>query len=64
MEYIQYVTYFLIMIGVSWSSYRIGNREGGEKMIDMLERVGIIIVDQNDNVQPNKMYDPDYQVKK
>lgn len=46
------------MIGAAWSSYLIGVNDGGAKMIDMLEMVGIINVDDNDNVTPNKLYNP------
>ena len=55
---IEYVVYGLVMIGVSWSSYCIGIKDGGAKMIDMLEMIGILNVDEHDNVSPNKAYDP------
>lgn len=55
MEYL--ITLFAI-IGVGYTSYIIGLREGGAKMIDSLEYLEIIIVDKDDNVWPNKRYDP------
>jgi|TARA_B110000908_G_scaffold164769_1_gene213238 hypothetical protein len=44
------------MIGVGYTSYIIGLKEGGAKMIDSLEYLEIIIVDEDDNVVPNKDY--------
>ena len=44
------------MIGVGYTSYIIGLKEGGAKMIDSLEYLEIIIVDKDDNVVPNKDY--------
>ena len=61
MEYLIFVT---VVIGVGWSSYKIGLKEGGEGMIAMLEVLGIIYTDENDDVQPNKLYEPTYRVKK
>jgi|TARA_R110002167_G_scaffold22788_12_gene81356 hypothetical protein len=55
---IEYTAFFVLMIGAAWSSYLIGVKDGGAKMIDMLEIVGIINVDDNDNVTPNKLYNP------
>lgn len=55
MEYL--ITLFAV-IGVGYTSYIIGLKEGGAKMIDSLEFLGIIIVDKDDNVQPNKQYNP------
>ena len=46
------------MIGVGYTSYIIGLKEGGSKMIDSLEYLEIVIVDEDDNVWPNKLYDP------
>lgn len=61
MEYLIFAT---VIIGVGWSSYKIGLKEGGENMIGMLEMLGIIYTDENDDVQPNKLYEPTYRVKK
>ena len=61
MEYLIFAT---VIIGVGWSSYKIGLKEGGEKMIGMLEILGIIYTDENDDIHPNKLYEPTYRVKK
>lgn len=52
----EYFIGFIIISGTAWTSYKIGMRDGGAKMIDMLENIGIIKVDSNDNVTPNKTY--------
>jgi hypothetical protein len=52
--------YFIMLfgiVGVGYTSYMIGLRDGGAKMIDSLEFLKIIVVDENDNVAPNKSYD-------
>lgn len=60
----EYLIFSTVIIGVGWSSYKIGLKEGGEKMIGMLEILGIIYTDENDNIHPNKLYEPSYRVKK
>lgn len=60
----EYIIFVCCILGVGWTSYKIGIKEGGEKMIDVLEAIGIITVDENDDVHPNKLYEPTYQVKK
>ncbi len=60
----EYFIFASCILGVGWTSYKIGMKEGGEKMIGMLEILGIIYTDENDNVHPNKLYEPTYRVKK
>jgi len=60
----EYLIFSTVIIGVGWSSYKIGLKEGGEKMIGMLEILGIIYTDENDDIHPNKLYEPTYRVKK
>jgi len=60
----EYLIFSTVIVGVGWSSYKIGLKEGGEKMIGMLEILGIIYTDENDDVHPNKLYEPTYRVKK
>ena len=60
----EYIILVCCILGVGWTSYKIGLKEGGEKMIGMLEVIGIIYTDEDDNVHPNKLYKPTYQVKK
>lgn len=54
----EYFITAMAVIGVGYTSYIIGLKEGGAKMIDSLEYIGIIIVDEEDNVWPNKQYNP------
>ena len=60
----EYLIFSTVIIGVGWSTYKIGLKEGGEKMIGMLEILGIIYTDENDDIHPNKLYEPSYRVKK
>lgn len=60
----EYFIFVSCILEVGWSSYKIGLREGGEKMIEMLELLDIIYTDKDDNVHPNKLYEPTYRVKK
>lgn len=60
----EYLIFSTVIVGVGWSSYKIGLKEGGEKMIEMLEILGIIYTDENDDIHPNKLYEPSYRVKK
>ena len=60
----EYLIFSTVVVGVGWSSYKIGLKEGGEKMIGMLEILGIIYTDENDDIHPNKLYEPSYRVKK
>jgi len=46
----------LCIIGCGLSSYKRGIRDGGAMMIDMLEDIGVVVVDENDNVKPNMSY--------
>jgi len=40
----EYIAAGCVVIGVGWTSYLIGVKDGGAKMIDMLELLKIIIV--------------------
>ena len=55
----EYIAAGCVVIGVGWTSYLIGVKDGGAKMIDMLELLKIIIVDEHDQVSPNKQYGND-----
>ena len=51
---LEYLLIFSIsIIGVGYTSYRIGIREGSENMLIMLENTDIIKMDFNGNVIPN-----------
>ena len=50
---LEYLLIFSVcIIGVGYSSYRIGIREGSENMLEMLENTDIIKMDFNGNVVP------------
>ena len=52
MEYVL----FILIIGVGWSSYNIGIREGSEKMIDKLHEIGVITYDEKGRIKPNPFF--------
>ena len=56
------IEYFIIMIvciiGVGYTSWKLGVQEGSEKMVEMLENIGIITIDDYGNVVPNKEFKP------
>lgn len=56
------IEYFIVLavcvMGVGYTSWKIGIQEGSEKMVEMLENIGIITVDSYGNVMPNKEYIP------
>ena len=59
-----YLILFASIIGVGYTSYKIGHFEGSAKMLEMLEHIGIIYYDKDDNVMPNSSYRPKNRVKK
>jgi len=59
-----YLILFASIIGVGYTSYKIGCFEGSAKMLEMLEHIGIIYYDKEDNVMPNSSYRPKNRVKK
>jgi|TARA_R110002153_G_scaffold269901_1_gene435860 hypothetical protein len=58
MIYLEIFVVVLTIFGAAWTSYMIGINEGGARMIEMLETIGIIKCDENENVVPNKDYKP------
>lgn len=56
------IEYFIILIvciiGVGYTSWKLGVQEGSEKMVEMLENIGIITIDDYGNVVPNKEFKP------
>ena len=53
----EYFIFVCCILGVGWTSYKIGIKEGGEKMIDMLEVIGIIYTNEDDNVKPHTLHE-------
>ena len=51
-----WISVIACVTGCGWTSYRTGVRHGGAMMIDMLEDIGVVVVDENDNVKPNMSY--------
>ena len=56
------IEYFIVLLvcilGVGYTSWRLGVQEGSEKMVEMLENIGIITIDDYGNVVPNKDFKP------
>lgn len=53
-----WISVIVCVTGCGWTSYRTGVRHGGAMMIDMLEAIGVVTVDDEDNVHPNRDYRP------
>ena len=47
---------FISVVGVGYTSYKIGIKEGSESMLSLLEKIGVIIMDDDGNVTPNLNY--------
>lgn len=47
---------FLVVAGASYSSYKIGLREGTEKMLEVLHEQKIIKFDHKGNIVPNPFF--------
>jgi len=47
---------FISVVGVGYTSYKIGLQEGSESMLSLLEKIGVIIMDDEGNVTPNLNY--------
>ena len=50
--------FFICIIGVGYSSYKIGVKEGSESMLSLLEKIGVILMDNEGNITPNTNYRP------
>jgi len=60
----EFIIFTVCCIGSGIMSYRIGREEGAANTVDLLEDLGIINVDEDGEITPNKLYVPKYQVKK
>lgn len=49
---------FISVIGVGYTSYKIGLQEGSESMLSLLEKIGVINMDDEGNITPNINYKP------
>jgi len=47
---------FISVVGVGYTSYKIGIKEGSESMLSLLEKIGVINMDDEGNVTPNLNY--------
>lgn len=47
---------FISVVGVGYTSYKIGIKEGSENMLSLLEKIGVINMDDEGNVTPNLNY--------
>lgn len=56
------IEYFIVLavcvMGVGYTSYKIGIKEGSEGMLGLLENLGVINMDDEGNVSPNLNYKP------
>ena len=56
------IEYFIVLavcvMGVGYTSYKIGIKEGSEGMLGILENLGVITMDDEGNVSPNLNYKP------
>lgn len=54
------IEYFIVLavcvMGVGYTSYKIGIKEGSEGMLGLLENLGVITMDEEGNVSPNLDY--------
>jgi hypothetical protein len=46
------ITVVICIVGVGWTSYKIGIREGAEKMLDKLQEGKIIFIDDEGQISP------------
>lgn len=53
----EYLILSTVIIGVGWSSYKIGVREGSTRMIDKLHEIGVIRYDEEGRIKPNPFFD-------
>jgi len=44
------------IIGVGYTSYKLGIKEGSENMLGLLEKIGVIHMDSEGNITPNIHY--------
>lgn len=49
---------FISIVGVGYTSYKIGIKEGSESMLSLLEKIGVINMDDEGNITPNINYKP------
>jgi hypothetical protein len=53
MEY--YLIFAACILGVGYTSYKIGVKEGAEKMLDRLEEINIINIDDEGRISPKQL---------
>tara|TARA_A200000159_G_C7302525_1_gene330834 strand:- start:67 stop:273 length:207 start_codon:yes stop_codon:yes gene_type:complete len=49
----------LVTIGMMYSSYKIGRREGAEACLEVLHKNKVICYDNKGNIKPNPFFDHD-----
>ena len=52
------LVFFICIIGVGYTSYKLGIKEGSESMLSLLEKIGVILMDNEGNITPNINYRP------
>jgi hypothetical protein len=51
-----YFIFIFLIGGVGYTSYKIGVREGSERMIDKLHEIGVITYDEKGRIKPNPFF--------
>jgi len=46
----------IVVSGAAWSSYKIGRKDGAEKLLTILQKQKIICYDENGHIKPNPFY--------
>lgn len=46
----------ICIVGVGYTSYKLGIKEGSENMLGLLEKIGVINMDSEGNITPNLNY--------
>ena len=44
-------------LGLAWSSYKLGRRDGAESLLNLLQSKKIICYDDKGNIKPNQFFD-------
>lgn len=44
-------------LGLAWSSYKLGRRDGAESLLNILQSKKIICYDDKGNIKPNQFFD-------
>ncbi len=51
----EYLIFAGCILGVGYTSYKIGVKDGAEKMLDRLEEINIINIDEEGRISPKQL---------